>query len=343
MRKDKVLKISCVILFITLIMFSFTSNTINAAINQTYTEATSKTKTDDTQLDEKVKSTVVLDALASFVYAVASIVENLVGQVFKSLTGSTDFPWADKIIFNSIPLLDINFFNASEGSFFKSSGGEDTVLAKVVRNTYFSVLAIVIAFLTIVVAIAATKMALSTLATEKAKYKEAVTKWLFSITLIFLMHNLMSFIFFVNEGLVEVASSILVKNMEGVGDDLKQQLTLTTGEDERQAVSNFLEQNPHVLNTEGKKQEILNSDEKIKIAAAFISDDEFQSVCLKGSFDDDFWGNTARFWSRLGDLTAALNFAPAPQVASGGGILIPAMDEVYNTSLDSLKATKGFL
>lgn len=283
-----------VFIFIALVLFTFLSNpinSINAAVNQTYVEQIQKTNTSDEKIEEKVKSSAILDALASFVYAVASMVENLVGNVFYSLTGDTDFPWADRIIFNSISLLDINFFNSSNGSLFKTSSGNETVIAKVVRNTYFSVLSIAVAFLTIVVAIAAIKMALSTLATEKAKYKEAITKWMFSIILLFLMHNLMSFIFYLNEGLVEVASGILVKNMEGVGDDLAKQLTLTSEDDEKQALNNFLDQNPHASVPNERKSQLLSNEEEMRIAISLIGDDSFKGTCLKNSTESAFWGN----------------------------------------------------
>ena len=296
-------------------MFSFSFNTVNAAINQTYSESVGTSNTEDSAIEEKVKSTVILDALASFVFAVASIVENLVGNIFKSLTGSTDFPWADRIIFNSISLLDVNFFNASEGSFFKTSDGSDTVIARVVRNTYFSVLAITIAFLTIVVAIAATKMVISTLATEKAKYKEAITKWLSSIILIFLMHNLMAFIFYVNEGLVEVASSILVKNMEGVGDELQAQLTIS-GEEAEQRVKNFIEQNDGLSKSnKDLGQEILNDEQKVTIANELLNNSEYREVVMKYASESSAWEHLSNFWaSYFWEFTSPLNADAANHV-----------------------------
>lgn len=341
--KNRVLKIGCAILFVTLIMFSFSFNTVNAAINQTYSESVGTSNTEDSAIEEKVKSTVILDALASFVYAVASIIENLVGNIFKSLTGSTDFPWADRIIFNSISLLDVNFFNASDGSFFKTSDGNDTIIAKTVRNTYFSILAIAIAFLTIVVAIAATRMAISTLANEKAKYKEAITKWLSSIILIFLMHNLMAFIFYVNEGLVEVASSILVKNMEGVGDELASKLTLTTDEDQKQAVTNFLDQNPHVVVDDARKSELINDEENVTIAAGLIGDETFKGVCLKNSTESAFWGNLwkATKGAFTGKLVALLS-GNAPDQINGSYILSTAVDVIRYGDINDIKNEKDY-
>ena len=200
------------------------------------------------------------------------------------LLGSTDFPWADRIIFNSIPLLDVNFFNASNGSFFVQNNSE-TPVAKIVRNVYFTVLSICVAFLTIIVAIAATKMALTALASEKAKYKEAITKWLFSIVLIFLMHNLMSFIFFVNEGMVEVASGILIKTLNDYNsDNIKKALASKLDSDT--IVENFISANDSIF-VDNSEKEYLNSEENKEMAAVLLSNENFIKKCLKYSSGDD--------------------------------------------------------
>lgn len=203
----KKMKKGVAILFLILTVFSFNGNTYGA-INDTYQKGATVVEDD---LETKVKDSVILNALGSFVYWVASAVENLVGKAFKGLTGTEMFPWADRVLFNAVPMLDINIFNPAPASLFKTSGENSTVtpIAKIIRRTYFTVLSISVAFLTIVVGIAATKLALTSIASEKAKYKEAVTKWLFSIILIFLMHNVISFIFWVNEEMVKVASSLI--------------------------------------------------------------------------------------------------------------------------------------
>lgn len=314
--KSRKLKIICAILFIMIIIFPVFTNPVNAAINKNY--GNEKTKTLDPQLNKKVKQSAILDALGIFIYSVASIVENLVGNIFSSVSGDTDFPWADRIIFNTIPILDVNFFNAAEGSFYKTSSGQDTFMANIIRKTYFSVLSICIAFLTIIVAIAATKMALSALASEKAKYKEALTKWLFSIVLIFLMHNLMSFIFFVNEAMVEAASQILLKNLESdtLNETIMERLSPPISDLER--VTNFVDQNsglelgklglgtnyvaaslnpsatyPSILlgaiKDKFSKNEDINyifADRKnYEIASVLLQDDEFQSTALPYASD----------------------------------------------------------
>ncbi len=293
--KNKALKICFVCVFIVLTLFSISGSSINtifAATNSSY--GTSSSSSNDVNLDKKVNDNPVTGALASFVYSIASIVENMVGSMFSALSGDGEFPWADRIIFNSVPLLDINFFNPSEGSFFNDKDGNQTPISKMVKNTYFTVLAITIAFLTIVVAIAAIRMALSTLATEKAKYKEAITKWMFSITLIFLMHNLMSFIFFLNEGLVEVASGILSDRFNDPEYDMEKIRKNLRGElSDEDRVKNFTEMNDFEMfgdEKEQAKQYLLDPD-NVEMASRLLQNQTFKEVALKyategGGFKD---------------------------------------------------------
>lgn len=64
----------------------------------------------------------------------------------------------------------------------------------------------------------AIKLAISSIAEEKAKYKSAITNWLIAIILLFTIHYFMSFVFYLNESVVKMASDICVdlvsKNME---------------------------------------------------------------------------------------------------------------------------------
>ena len=307
--KKRTQKIIFTILFIVLIMFSLTSNTIYAAINNDYGKSSSTVV--DNNLDKKVNDNPVTGALASFVYSIASLVEKLVGNVFTSISGDSEFPWADRIIFNAVPLLDINFFNPADNSFFLR-GNEDTPVAKMIRNTYFTILAITIAFLTIVVGIAAIRMALTTLATEKAKYKEAITKWMFSIILIFLMHNIMSFIFFLNEGLVEVASGILSNKLDdydlnAINNNLRGELS------DEERVKNFTEMNDFEMFGDEKEEakEYLLDPDNVEMASHLLQNASFREVALKyategGSFKETAFGNAIAYLFKEGSAFGLL-------------------------------------
>lgn len=224
-------KIVVAIFLLFLVLFPFSTNTY-AAINKEYGDNGSVQEGD---LDGKMKNNVLLDAIAQLIYALASWIEYLVGAAFQMLTGANMFPWADRVIFNTIPFLDVNFLNPAEHSLFKDGNGQDTPLAQIVVSIYSTVFTLAVAFLGVVVGLMAIKLAVSSLASEKAKYKEALMKFVFSIVALFGMHYAMSFIFYINESLVEMASTILTNNLE------KQTLAFDLIVDNDVRVDNFLE------------------------------------------------------------------------------------------------------
>ena len=161
--------------------------------------------------DEASEPGTLLGLVMIAVLQVGKLVENLVTWLM-GLFGTAVFPWADYIIFNCIPILDVNFINPTTNSLFGSgfSGGN---IGNIFRNIYFTGLSIAVGFLGIIVAVMAIKMAISTIASEKARYKESIVTLLTTLILLFGTHYLLSFTFYLNEKLVEVASNI-VQNIE---------------------------------------------------------------------------------------------------------------------------------
>lgn len=262
-------KIVVCILFITLIFFSMTGN-IFAQVNQNYGNLS---PVEEDNIEGKVTNSVLANAIGALVYALASLAENLVGGVFENITGDATFPWADRVIFNAVPFLDINFFNPASGSLFLSGSrnttsdavnsgaelgsglingttqtgtktGSATMLANIVRNIYFTMLTLAIGLLSVVVGIMAIKLAISTIASEKAKYKEAITNWLFAIIMIFTVHFAMSFVFFVNEKMVEIASSL-------ISDELNRKTTSSSDDSQKVYISQ------HILNQSSVKRMLM--------------------------------------------------------------------------------------
>ena len=225
-------KIVVAIFLLFLVLFPFGLK-VYAAVNKSY-DTSSVIEPD---LEGKMKNSVLLDSVAALMYALASWVESLVGWGFELLTGTNMFPWADRVIFNTVPFLDVNFLNPAPNSLFKDGNGEDTDLAKIVVSIYSTVFTLAVTFLGVVVGLMAIKLAVSSLASEKAKYKEALMKFLFSLVALFGMHYAMSFIFYINESLVEMASTILKKNTE----DAK--IALDINLSNKTMVTNFINQN----------------------------------------------------------------------------------------------------
>lgn len=194
------------IFFIFLAFFIFFEKieVCNAAVNTSYGN------NNEVYNGNSVSSSVVLEWIGSIGYSFGNFVEEIVSNIVGVFTGVSEFPWADKIVFNGIAFLDVNFINPSNGSLFKDSAGNFTSIGNLVRNTYFSILSIALGFLGIIIAIIAIKLAVSTIASEKAKYKEMIISCLLTVTLMFGMHYVLSFAFYLNEKMVEVASYLLM-------------------------------------------------------------------------------------------------------------------------------------
>lgn len=267
------------ICFLVVMAFNFTGN-IYAAVNTSY--ASDANQVVEVDLEAKLQNSTILDVIAQLVYALGSLVESLVGSVFYKLTGTNMFPWADRVIFNTVPFLDINFLNPSASSLFQSETGGDTILAGLVRNTYYTVLILAIGFLGIIVGVMAVRLAISTIAAEKAKYKEAIVKFLVSLVMLFCIHYGISFIFYLNESLVEIASSILTKNLEGVEITENFFQTQLTDED---LVKNFFKKN----NDDGK--EILENEESTKIAARLLRDANYRKYVIPEAYGNSVTEN----------------------------------------------------
>ena len=184
----------------------FSGNNVFAEVNTSYGTPVGNAANGD---QNEQKSNGLLGLLGIAVYGIGALIEWLTSCIMAMFTQTQFFPWADKIIFNNVSMLDCNFINPGVGSLFKSAAGYTTI-GTTVRTIYFTGLSISLGFLGIVVAVMAIKIAISTIASEKAKYKESIKDWIIAMILLFGMHYVLAFTFYLNEKLVEVASTIVV-------------------------------------------------------------------------------------------------------------------------------------
>lgn len=225
-----------------LVFFSFVSPnfiSINAAINESYGTIS------ETSNSEIGSNSVLLEWTAELVYTFAASVERIGSFLVRLISGEEEFPWVDKVIFNTMPILDINFINPSVGSFFMKAGnngsGEFTALGKIIRNIYFTVLSISLAFITLLASITGIKLAISSMASQKAKYKEMLIKFAKCLVLIFGLHYLLAFLFFANEKLVESASEIMNSLLSEQIVDIIKDLNEAENKDNKALVKNFVD------------------------------------------------------------------------------------------------------
>lgn len=200
------------VMFIAILCMQSVTFPIQAATNHEYADITAS----DTHNSEDVTNDsanpegfgkLLLDSIGGFVYAIAKIVRDLVKNFTNFMFGVNEFPWEDLIVFNALPYLDINFFNYENGSLFSQGGS--TKIGQMVSSVYFSLVTLSITVLGIGVAVTAIKLAISTIASEKAKYKEALFKCLYTVVMLFSVHILISFLFYLNETIVTGCSSML--------------------------------------------------------------------------------------------------------------------------------------
>ncbi len=106
----------------------------------------------------------------------------------------------DQILFNEVPILGINFFETVTGV------NADTVnlIREQVSIWYVAIRNIAAVILAIMALYIGIRMAISSVAEEKARYKRMLTDWVVSIVLLFVLHYIMIFIININDGLVEV-------------------------------------------------------------------------------------------------------------------------------------------
>ncbi len=121
----------------------------------------------------------------------------------------------DDIFFNEIKLTDINFFNFSSGS-----SAVNTIRTQVATWYYIMrILAIVILLLILIYV--GIRMAISTVASEKAQYKKMLVDWAVSFALIFLLNYIIIFTIEANDGFISILAGVSrVKIGEGVSNTL---------------------------------------------------------------------------------------------------------------------------
>ncbi len=235
----KLKRIAIFLLFIITLNFLTSNIKVFAAINEEYISQ----QTPNGLTDLGSNST-LLNWTAEIGYNIAYAVEGLGSKIMQNFTGKYIFPSMDKIIFNAIPILDVNFISPSAGSFFlKSDGVTPTVLGEIIKNIYFTSLAISISFLTILVIVLGVRLAISSMGESQAKYKEGIKSAVLALILVFGMHYILSFVFYVNEVLVNTASSIITKLLDDGGTDVIKNLEAAGDEDNEQMVYNFLMKN----------------------------------------------------------------------------------------------------
>lgn len=222
MKKGKVIKITLVVILVAIVLALNISNTFAAINEEYYYDIKESLGVNNAHVDRAVESSPLLDAIAILVYAVGVLLEKILGSIFEFMSGDNVFPWADAILFNAIPMLDINIFNPSKASIIYT-------LKSIMENLYWTIFTLALSFFGIAVMITAIKLAISTIASDKALYKQAITKWVMGFVMLWGIHFFMSFAIYLNEQLTMEAAKIATTATKDVVIDIGR----LTNDDER--------------------------------------------------------------------------------------------------------------
>lgn len=164
----------------------------------------------------------LLDGVVGVVFWVVKLIPMTIARLFMSLVslainGTEGFVSGftlDKVLFNEIPLLQVNFFQMPEAGAFNSE--MITSLRKNVSIWYVSIRNLAAVILAIMALYVGIRMAISSVAEEKAKYKKMLVDWVVSLGLLFVLHYIMVFVVEINDSIVEVLRNIRDNTLGGI-------------------------------------------------------------------------------------------------------------------------------
>lgn len=144
----------------------------------------------------------------AIVIGYTSIVEGLINQLISWTTSVDSSVTLEKLLFNKVPILDVNFFNMS------TAGGEvfdqSSVIYMIRQNIavwYYIIRYITMIGMLITLLYIGIKIATSTVAEKKAKYKSLMLNWFVSFIIVFGIHYFMVLILQINESFLNLMGS----------------------------------------------------------------------------------------------------------------------------------------
>lgn len=204
LKKHK--KIICLGLMIFAVLLFTGLNTVNAAI----TSDNGVTNQDD---GNKITgfiagaihniASIQFIGLSQLVLAFAGIMYVALSTIFTGLgmNNSLGFPLIDEIVFNKIAFFDPNFINPPQGS----GNSPAEILQSTVSSMYYTLFVIACSVFILAALVIGIKLAVTSIASQKAQYKQAITNWAIGIVMLFTVHFLMAGIFAINEQICQAA------------------------------------------------------------------------------------------------------------------------------------------
>lgn len=152
----------------------------------------------------------------SLIADVAYIDGKTAGNEFTSQSSITPFD----ILYNKVLILDINFFDVNAVSPVRNPLAYQVRLGLASWFYILRIVAVVVLF--VILIYVGIRMALSTVASERTKYKKMITDWVVSLILVFLVQYIMIFTITINNALVSGLSVVVQSGkIQGVYESIK--------------------------------------------------------------------------------------------------------------------------
>lgn len=158
----------------------------------------------------------VIGAIVGIIARVLNLLPQLIQFMMSATTELDQFTIKD-VVFNKVPLFDINYFDFStvDESLQGNSGTNATqksqktvnVLRLSVAKWYYIIRLIAIAGSLLVLIYIGIRMAMSTIAADKSRYKKMLIYWFESIIILFIMQYILSLIFNLGNMLTSIFAS----------------------------------------------------------------------------------------------------------------------------------------
>lgn len=176
---------------------------------------------DDVSITKKVSTTFSFGAAAASAIGVVITLPFMIGHALISIVALEDsFNFTEisvynlplftieKAVFNEIPLLDANYVTESNNS----------VVSNTLKNSvliwYNTVRALALAISLLVLMYIGIRMAIASVAEDKARYKKMLIDWFFSFALLFLLHYFITIVLYFSHALVALFGTLEVKVFE---------------------------------------------------------------------------------------------------------------------------------
>lgn len=137
------------------------------------------------------------------------------GTVVAESAGTTEsitFISPEDILFNKLAITDINFFNINTfGATDKALSGSNNPIKMLKENVarwYMTLRTIALIILVAVLIYIGIRMAMTSVASEKAEYKKMLMNWIVSLAIVFLLHYIILFVIQINNSLVNILGDL---------------------------------------------------------------------------------------------------------------------------------------